>query len=309
MKSNINQAIFTTILAVILISCTSESTQIATVEFTKTVEPTLTPTIIPTETITPTNTPEISTDVLDKSTSPDGTWTATITRTKQDKNYHLLFTVSSSSKNQTWVVEDLKFYEPANPLNGYKYPYIFKWSDDGDSLFYSHLSTGGDGCYILSAPGGFDLRKVDLSNGMIVIIQDGGGTWMALSPDESKLAYISGWDGNVTVLDIKTKTEQTFLLPSIPKEDGFEKTTEYAIWSPDGRNIIYAYLWGSCGEYLYSYIILVHLQNQQQTILLNRDEHGFIPIKWNIQDKILLKDNENNNWWLNPFTKEIIPAQ
>ena len=193
-------------------------------------------------------------------------------------------------------------------MDGYLYPYIFKWSDQGDFLYYSHLTTGGDGCYIPSEPGGYGLRRFDLLTGEDTLVLEKRGTWLALSPDETKLAYVQGWDGNVTLLDIEKQTEQTVPFPPITDVYGLVDTTDYIYWSPDGNSFVYAFLWGDCGDYFISYIVHFDINTQEQTILINHDEHGYIPVEWNEQDKILLLDNENNNWWLNPVTKEITPA-
>jgi len=306
------QLVLISLLLIFFVSCTSAPTPtVETAEPSATVKPNFTPTPSITKTPYQTRTPKADITILEESTSPDGVWTAMITRTIRGKNYNLHFEVQTKQNNQTWVVENLDFTEPENPLEGYKYPFVFKWSSDGKSLYYSHRSTGGDGCYGSSMFnfGGLDLIRFDLSSGDAVTIRDDWATWMVFSPDETKLAYISNWDGNVNVLELGSNKELALLLPSIPDEYGLVNSVEYAIWSPDGRALIYAYMWGSCGDYFLSYLIHVNLDTQKQTFLVERDEHGYIPIEWNIQDKIVLKDNDDNLWWLNPTTKEIVPAQ
>ena len=308
MTSIRKQLIYVISLLVILTSCTSMPTQSPTIDITITPQPIFTLTPEPTNTPSPIGTPETETVVFEESTSPDGLWGATIIRTIQGENYNIRFTVSNNFNDQTWVIENLDFKKP-EPLVGYHYPYIFTWSDNGKYLYYSHLTTGGDGCYVPSRPGGFDLRRVDLLTGEDVVIQEEGGTWLALSPDESKLAYVQGWDGNVTLLNIENQNEQIIPLPPITDVYGLVDTTDYVFWSPDGNSFVYAFLWGDCGDYFFSYIMHFDINAQKQTVLINHDEHGYIPVEWKEQDKILLLDNEDNNWWLDPTTKEITPAE
>lgn len=299
-------------MIVLLASCAPVPTQtVKIVESTATSKPNVTSTPSITKTPYQTRTPKADVVILEESISPNNTWTATITRTIRGKNYNLHFKVTNKQNNQIWVVENLDFTEPENPLEGYKYPFVFKWSTDSKYLYYSHRSTGGDGCYGSSMLnfGGFDLIRFDLSNGGIVTILDDPATWMVFSPDEKKLVHIHDWDGNVNVLEIATEKELVLPLPPIPDEYGLVNSTEYAIWSPDARTLIYAYMWGSCGDYFLSYIIHVNLDTQKQTFLVERDEHGYVPVEWNTQNEIVLKDNKNNLWWLNPNTKEITPAQ
>ena len=300
--------IYTTLILVILSGCISTPIQALPTIIADTVTPKISPTAQPTNTPSSTNTPEIKTHILDESVSPDGLWNAMIIRTIQGENYNIKFTVLNNFGDQTWVIENLDFKEP-EPLVGYHYPYIFKWSDNGKYLYYSHLTTGGDGCYVPSRPGGFDLRRVDLLSGEDVVIQEEGGTWLALSPDESKLAYVQGWDGNVTLLNIENQIEQIIPLPPITDVYGLVDTTDYIFWSPDGNSFVYAFLWGDCGDYFFSYIMHFDINTQKQTVLINHDEHGYIPVEWKEQDKILLLDNADNNWWLNPIKKEIIPTK
>jgi WD40 repeat protein len=298
------------IFALVISACRSTpSARTPVAGTTATSNPTITMTPQSTSTPVPTDTPEISTHIWETSTSPNGEWDATITGTKQGENRTLFFKVANNRRYKIWEVENVGFAEPENPMNGFRYPYIFDWSEDGRYLYYSHLSTGGDGCYILSRPGGFDLKRFDLATGEDVTILDKGGTWLALSPDESKLAYISGWDGNVTVLDMESKQERTIPLSSITEVPGMVDTTGHAFWSPDGNHLVYAFLWGDCGDYYYSYIIDFDLRTQKQSVLIDQDEHGYVPIGWSTPDKILLEDNQATYWWLNPTTKQITPAQ
>lgn len=296
-------------LFAILTGCISAPTPNSFVSFTDTPSPISTP--IPKSTSTPKLTPTLETEtvVFEESTSPDGAWTATITRTIRGKNYNLHFAVKNSQNNQNWIVENLDFTEPENPLVGYKYPYVFKWSEDGNYLYYSHLSTGGDGCFGYFQPGGFGLNRFDLSNGNVVEIRSDRATWMALSPDEKRLAYIADWGANVSILNMENGQEQSYPLPPVKNELGMITDTSDLYWAPDGKSLVYAHYIGVCDLLIpVSYIIQLFPDTNQQKILVSHNEEGYHPIEWNIQDKILLQNFEDEKVWLNLITEEITPA-
>ena len=311
MKSIFKCMIYVTVVLVIVTSCVNSPTQspLNIPADTRRRTTTETYTTVPSVTPSLTNTPETKLYIPEDSTSPNGEWRGVVTITTIGEDINILFELSNTASGQVWQIENKDIKKPENPMDGYLYPYVFKWPDNDNFLYYSHLTTGGDGCYIPSKPGGYDLRKINLSTGEETLILDKRGTWLALSPDETKLAYVQGWDGNVTLLDIKSQTEQMIPLPSITNVDGAVDTTDYVLWSPDGNSFIYAFLWGDCGWYLFSYVMYFDVNTQKQTVLINHDQHGYIPVEWNEQGKILLLDNEDNNWWLDPTTKEIIPAE
>jgi len=298
------------VFLVILASCVSTPAQSPLSNSTDTPRATITQSSIavPTATSSPTSTHETRIYIPEDSTSPNGEWRGIVTITTIGEDINILFELSNSNSGQVWQVENKDFKEPENPMDGYLYPYIFKWSDNDNSLYYSHLTTGGDGCYIPSEPGGYGFRKFNLSTGQDTLILEKRGTWLALSPDETKLAYIQDWDGNVTLLDTESQAEQIIPLPPITDVDGLVDTTDHILWSPDGNSFVYAFLWGDCGDYFISYILYFDINTQKQSVLINHDEHGYIPVEWNEQDRILLLDNEDNNWWLDPTTKEITPV-
>ena len=77
---------------------------------------------------------------------------------------------------------------------GYTVPRPFHWSNDGRYLFVTN-DPAPDGCALFV--NGSDLQRVDLSNGEVTQIVEPVGLWLSLSPDETKLAYLS-WEGRPT---------------------------------------------------------------------------------------------------------------
>ena len=261
-----------------------------------------------TATLALTSTPVAETVVFEENKSPNGEWIGKVTVTTQGINKNVKFSLVNNITGQNWLIENRDFLEPENPLEGFEYPYIFKWSEDGQHLFYSHLSTGGDGCYVTHKPGGFDFHRFDLATGEDIILQATGGTQLALSPDEKKLAYVQNWDSQLTILDFENKNMQVIPLLTITEVQGLVDTIDHILWSPDRTHLVYSYSWGDCGDYFVSNIIILELDTLSQIFLVENNRNGYIPIEWAKKEQILIKDNEDNQWWLNVTTKEIIPV-
>lgn len=267
---------------------------------------TLTPVPLPTDSFTPTITLVAETVVFEESTSPNEEWTGIVTITSRETSKDLLFKITNNRNDQIWIIEQTDVSKDGNPLPGFMYPYIFKWSQDGKYLYYSHLSTFNDGCFGYFSPGGFDLIKFDLSTGNSILLREDKATWMALSPDEKRLAYIDTFGGNVSILDIDSGIAQIYPLPSVKNEDNFVTDTSDLYWSPDGKSLVYAHYIGACDLIVpFSYVIQLFPDDHKQIILIENSDKGYIPIEWNIQDNILLRDSEGKQWRLDPTTKEI----
>lgn len=304
--------IYAIMTIVILSGCTSAPIQEVIVEPTDTPRPifTLTSTAKPADTPTLTITPEVNTVTLEESTSLDEKWTAIISLTTQDRDKKLDFRVSSKSANKEWVVDQVEWNELQTSSSMVPFPYVFQWSQDNNYLYYSYLPNFADGCFRYSRPGGFDLQEFDLNTGEISTIRTGESTWMAMSPDEKQLAYIDTFGGNVSILDVDNKTEQTFPLPSVENEMGFVTDTSDLYWAPDGKSLIYAHYVGACDMIVpISYVIQLFPDTGKQKTLVSYSEEGFYPIEWNIQEEVLLRDLHGNRFLLNPVTKEITPAE
>jgi len=301
--------ICTTLALVIMSSCTSTPTQAAVVEITDTPKPisTLTSTARPTDTPASTVTPEIKTVILGESESIDGNWTAIISLTTQERDKKLYFRISSKSSNKEWIIDQTEWKELQTSSSMVPFPYIFQWSQDNN---HSYLPNFNDGCFGYFRPGGFDLKQLNLNTGEITTVRSGGSTWMAVSPDEKKLAYIETFGGNVSILDIENGTEKTFPLPPVENEMGFITDTSDLYWAPDGKSLVYTHFVGACDMIVpISYIIQLFPDSGQQKVLVNHSEEGYIPVEWDMQDKVLIRDTNGDRFWLSLPTLEITPVQ
>jgi WD40 repeat protein len=285
----------------LLLSCEISST--SEIEVTETnvnfIDTKLTPTL--------TNTPEVKTRMYDESKSPDGEWNAIVSIKEIEKDQEIILTVSNKSTGQEWVFKEANSNEIATPRPYFLYPYIFKWSNDNKFLYFSYLWDKNDGCFGYFQPGGFGLKRINLSNGEIDVVREEKATWMAFSPDEKYLAYIETFDGNVSIYNIEIGVSQNYPLPNIDSLNMFPHTTDL-YWSPDGNSLIYARYIGRCDLLSpFLYVVQLFSDTEEQIVLVNNKE-GFSLVEWSIQDKIILKDNEGKLYWLNLNTKEIIPA-
>lgn len=256
---------------------------------------------------TTTNTPEIKEWIYDESTSPSGEWNATVTVVETSTIKEIKLVVSNKSTGQKWIITESNSDEITTPILYSLYPYIFKWSNDKKFLYFSYLWDRNDGCFGYFKPGGFGLKRLDLSTGQIDTIREDKSTWMTFSPDEKQLAYIDTFDGNISIYDLENNNEQTYLIPSIDTL-GMYPETNNLYWSPDGNSLIYGRYIGKCDLLEpFLYVIQLYPDTGQQIILLDKKE-GYYLVEWSVKDKILLKDNEDRLYFLNSNSKELIPA-
>ncbi len=143
--------------------------------------------------------------------SPDGRWvarslaSAPVTRGTGDAEsttYHVVLTVVRVDGSREWkVIDDELRYGL-----GWSAPRVLQWSRDGRYLYYTHF-VSGDGCALFIS--GTDLWRVDLQDGRTLQLAPDVSISIALSPDETTLAYIDGTGAPTLVLrDLATAAER-----------------------------------------------------------------------------------------------------
>jgi len=223
----------------------------------------------------------------------------------------MTFTITNNADNSEQIIEEIEIPGPIRFPVVFDYPYVFQWSKDSRSFYFSHLSSFVDGCFAVSRPGGAGLKRYDLSSSSIITIHEDHAEWMALSPNEKQLAYIGAYSGIIFVMDMESNSTQPFV-PTAIDNSNISYYADFIYWSPDGKSLVYSYFADPCNPEMYPpdrYLVQLFPNLNQLKILLSPNEHDYIPSGWDIQDKIVLEDNNNNLWWLNPNTKEITPAQ
>lgn len=279
----------------------------ATIRSTVLPEPT-----VPSEPTRPTSAPVSY--VTEDFISPDGNWKATIdtTRVEINKNRDLLnivFLVKSTDGKTVSLIDDSAAID--QPLEGYIYPYVFKWSNDGKSLFYSHISTGGDGCFVINKPGGSDLKRLDLNTGDTITLVD-GATYMALSPQESLLAYNKDWGSFLTIKDLNSLVENDYFSPAKTIGNIPGNVTDI-IWSPDGNYLAYTFIGNPCDFPAKTSVVLMDVRNRNSKILIDVSETDYYTKEFLDTNTILMVAEQTGvpaaPYLFNILTGEITPFQ
>ena len=138
----------------------------------------------------------------------DGWPKMTVATPKSGDSYYTNLTVTDAAGTSRWAVVDA--WAPYGL--GYTVPRPFHWSNDGNYLYVTN-DPAPDGCALFV--NGSDLQRVDLSNGEVTQIVEPVGLWLSLSPDETKLAYLS-WEGDrpLVVRDLASGAENAIKLPA-----------------------------------------------------------------------------------------------
>jgi hypothetical protein len=244
--------------------------------------------------------------IIDQWLSPNRRWTAMVTRITRTGTERVVFTVDNDHGRIVWLVEDISFSE--DPPTGFSFPKPFYWSQDGHFLFFTH-SSSGDGCFGGGLHAGWDLYRLDLATGGVEQISSKGGSWISMSPDESTFAYLF-YAKAITIHDISTGREFMLDMPLSQESIGMELDARYILWSPGSRFLVYVIMAGVCDgeeESDYNWLVMVDVHNETHKLVLERDERGLIPISWTVDQGILLRDNQQHMWWLDPESGEMIP--
>jgi hypothetical protein len=288
-----------------------------TSETTATPEPTAppTPTEKPTAKVTPIKTggTPATTPVLTEmelrtwsSRSPDGKWdvqgmvafpAACPEPCRRDggEKYYTQLKVKKTDGASDWTVVD----EWSRFGLGYTTPQPFHWSQDGRYLYFTNKPVP-DGCGIFV--NGSDLHRIDLSDGSVTEIVPSSGLWLSLSPDETTLAYI-GYGGRGLVLrNLATGVERGARL-----DPGQDYAAGHIVWSPDGAALVLTLAIRPCssGWAESVSVMLVEVATLEQTMLIHEDKRLFTTVEWPTLDRILLKDEDGNFWWMDLETRQI----
>lgn len=157
----------------------------------------------------------------------------------------------------------------------------------------------GDGCILfLNAT---DLYRFDVETGGAVEILPSDLTWnLALSPDESKLAYsrLNGQEVIITVRDVASYNEQSVVVV----ESAINAQSGNIIWSPDGTRFLLTVAHDACSQNWTHSIVQVDVGDYGLTTvtLIEKDERQFTILDWPspAQAEVLLMDKDGNTWRL-----------
>jgi len=296
---------------IIAVSPQSYQTLIPTQTSTLTSEPTTTSNSSPTATLSasPTPTPTTSpaptwvVDLITTSTSADGNWLAELWRqSEQDKDTRIVSLEVTHSSGTKWIAEVLhtnEFY--------YFYAWPFHWSKDGEFFYFTHRDAISDGCFGFKDSNGSDLWQLNLVTGQVKEIVPKVGGWLALSPDETRLAYLSYWPPQIIVRDFETGEDKTADLEILKEYPHLITYGSHLIWSPDGKYLAFTMELDVCGEIIRPphSIVLVNANSLEQRTIVSEDERSFFSETWDDASYIILKDFDENTWKLSVLDGEV----
>jgi len=303
-------------ILILLTSCISQTD----VSSTETGRPSPTTTLIATPVLTSGafETSEKPTDQLNlaqmnvsewASTSPDGKWVAVGLVAFPKENiggqlgYIRLMIFSVEEKNHWTIIDNWQEMGLGFPM-----PQPLKWSQDGNHFYFTHRVVP-DGCSVFDNL--TDLLQVNLEDGTVSELLPPSALTLALSPDESKLAYIGYGERGLVLKDLVTGEERETKI-----DPGKDFNAGRILWSQDEKSLALTLAINPCtGEYGRSKtvwaesttIILVDTMTLEHRVLVQEDPRLFITLAWNEPDKITITDGEENALWsLIVATGEII---
>jgi dipeptidyl aminopeptidase/acylaminoacyl peptidase len=224
-------------------------------------------------------------------TSPDGEWLAEGVRESQFEpcEYRTRLTVTSADGAVSWKV----WNGVQNCGLGSTDPVPFHWSQDGSYLYFTNVPRP-DGC--VQFVNGSDLHRVELATGQVTHLMPEAGLWLALSPDETRLAYIAYGGRGLVIRDLASGSEREIKLP-----EGAQ--AGHIVWSPDQRALLFTLDRGGCSG-AYS-IERIEIQTLVQTILIGSDERQFITSSWPEPERATLIDKDGTAWWVDVITGQL----
>ena len=284
-------------------SVPSSFVPIRTVRATAIPSATLMPRVQATE--TPTSQPATTT-VLVRSVSPDGLWEAVTESVIQanGSGETVTLVVRSLADSRAWVVETL-----SEPWRVVAAPWPLYWSRDGHTLYITHRVIRADGCFGPESSNGTDLLAWDERTGTARIILEESGGWLALSPDEQMLAYVTSWPSRLVLRDV-VSGEDRAVGTELFTEDQTPATLTDLIWSPDQERIASTARLQSCGDEAAEQraILVFDVQELEQRVVWQGDQSFHIS-GWNGDNCLTLVDETGEAWQLEIATGVLAPAR
>ena len=244
--------------------------------------------------------------------SPDGQWQVLarisapepvseeeMEQFQSGQKYHAEMIVSRVDDSQSWTAFD----EWRSWGMGYTYPDVLKWSADGQTLYFTNVPVP-DGCSLFVNGG--DLWRMDLVTGEISELLPFVGLVLALSPDESQLAYFGSFGKGMTLADLATGNEQPIELPSF----GDAWDISGLMWSPDGRHLLLTQvisLMSPCDQEVETAVLVVSIDTLVVTTLIEPGQGALTLIEWLADDTVRLAGQDGALWTLNIISGELSP--
>jgi hypothetical protein len=227
-------------------------------------------------------------------TSLDGTWVAegVVAYPQQSSDdaylYYTRLSVFSADGATSWTLVDA--WQPWGL--GYTVPRPFQWSADQPFFYYTNAPVP-DGCALFV--NGSDLHRVDLRDGSVTTVLAPSGLWLALSPDEQRIAYRGYGERDLVIRDVDSGAET-----EIPLDLATPYALGHIVWAPDGSAVVVTVAHNPCaaGWAEATSLLRVDLPSKTVTTLLAADERRFVSAAWPTGAWVLLRDDADQAWWL-----------
>lgn len=178
---------------------------------------------------------------------------------------------------------------------GYTTPQPLQWSADSRYFYYTDQPVV-EGCKALPVNGS-NLLQVDIETGQIHELLPQIAFYLALSPDESRLAYIAQGSLNLVIRDLGTGKENT-----VDLNPGWEYDAGDLFWSPDGKLLALTLANKPCPNFQLdavpytdtTSILVVDTATFTVRTLIGADAERKVTSGWKTVDQIKLKDPAGN---------------
>jgi hypothetical protein len=172
-----------------------------------------------------------------------------------------ILAVASIDGAVKWIAETVT---DRDVWGGFEWAIPLHWSNDGRHLYFSH-HVRGDGC--ISDFRGSDLHRLDLQTGEVTEIVPRVGYWLALSPDEQTLAYLS-FERGLVLRDLASGDERQVELDIEADHPETPIHKSDLLWSPDGNSIVLTVAIDVCGPEQSTAIVQLDTETLSQTTLV-----------------------------------------
>jgi hypothetical protein len=236
------------------------------------------------------------------SVSPDGKWnvdrTIAFPKSESTLGKHFIQLIIQSIDGLTrWTVIE-KWEETSL---GYTIPEPIGWSQDNKNFYFTNRPVV-EGCNAIS-PNSGDLKRVDIKTGDVTEVLPNTTSWMSLSRDHSKLAYI-----RENCLHIRNLNSGEEKIISIDPGAAFE--AGYIVWAPNNEMIALTLAIHPCtGNYpgtgIYSKttsIITIDTSTMAVRTFVEENNRRLLTMAWAEVDIIELEDFQKSPWLLNVRT-------
>jgi Tol biopolymer transport system component len=225
-----------------------------------------------------------------------------VATTKGSDDKVVSLTLARKDGSIEWTAEEVRtselYYDLAWP---------FHWSSNGKLFYFTHRPARSDGCFGFDDNNGSDLWRVDLLTGQVQEIAPKVGGWLALSPDEKTLAYVSYQPVQIVLRDVASGIERTRTIEIVSQYLDVPTHESHLLWSPDGKALVFTLEINVCNdlESISHSIVRVNADTLIQTTLISEDQRLFTTFEWPTIEQVILEDKDEHRWQMNAFTGKV----